>query len=79
MHKSLTIALHLRRTGICRRHLGKVGIHARIPATETHYALIGFEVADIETLAGGAYESTRSATEAGFAEFVPDGKIEQLV
>ena len=71
--------MHLRRSRVCRRHLREVGIHARIPATETDYVLIRFEIPYIEALAGGAYERTRAAPKARFRKFVPYGKIKQLV
>ena len=80
MHKSLAIPLQLRRTAVCRRHLRKVGIHAGIPAAVTYdLVIVRLEFADVETLAGRAYEGTSSATETGFGKTFPFGSIEKLV
>ena len=79
VHKPLTEALHLRGARIGCRHLSKIGIHARIPAAETQHSFVGPKVAYIETLACGAHESARAASEARFAERLPQGRVEQFV
>ena len=50
MHKPLAVSLQLGGTAVGRGHQGKIGIHARIPATVADNALLGFEIADIEAL-----------------------------
>ena len=61
VHESLSESLHLGVSGICRRHLREVPVHAGIPASETDGARIGLEISYVETLAGRAYESTCAA------------------
>ena len=65
MHKSLAEAFLLRKSVISVCHFGKLGIHARIPASVTNYAVSGLEIFDVIALTGGAYKRTRSATKTG--------------
>ena len=79
VHKSLAITLQLRGSAVCRRHLREVFVHAGIPATESHYAVIRFEISYVETLAGRANESASAATEARFGKVFPIRRVEQFV
>ena len=46
-------------------HFGKLGIHARIPASVTDNAVSGVEVLYVIALAGGADEGAGATSEAG--------------
>ena len=68
MHKSLTEALQLAVTAVAVCHLGKVGVHAGIPAAEALDAVTRVEVADVIALAGGANEGAGAAAKASLGE-----------
>ena len=79
MHKPLTETLHLSFSRVAARHKREVRIHTRIPAAETYYILVRLEIANVETLAGRAYERAGSATQTRLGEFVPFVGFEQFV
>lgn len=79
MHKPLAVSLQLGGTAVGRGHQGKIGIHARIPATVADNALLGFEIADIEALAGGTHKGARAAAETGLGKSLPLGSLKQFV
>ena len=47
MHKALTETFKLRQSRLSGGHLGEIGIHTGIPATETLNAVTGVEILDI--------------------------------
>jgi hypothetical protein len=79
VHKSLSETLKLEVTGVAVRHSRKVCVHARVPTTESLYAVVSLEILDIVALTSGAYESTRTATKTRFGKFFPFSVVEKFV
>ena len=76
MHKSLSETLYLTQSGVTVSTLGKVGIHTRVPASETDDAVAGVEVLDVIALTGRTNEGTGAASETGLRKGLPFGSVE---
>ena len=63
MHKSLAEALLLCKSVVSVRHFCEIGIHTRIPASVTNYAVTRVKILNIIALAGGAHKRTGAASE----------------
>jgi hypothetical protein len=59
-------------------HLGEVGVHAGVPATESQNTVSGVVILNVIALTGRANEGAGAATEAGFRKSLPFGTVKDL-
>ena len=59
-------------------HLGKIRIHAAIPATEPLNAFSCIKIPDIITLTSRAYKCACTTTQTSFGKFCPFGRIKDF-
>ena len=77
VQEALTEPLHLSRTGLTGGHLGKVGIHAAVPAAETAHRFAAVKVLNVIALTGWADEGTGTAAKAAFGQRLPFRPLEK--
>ena len=71
MHKPLAEPFELCRTWLTAGCLGKVRVHAAIPAAESLNAVTGIVVPNVIALTGRAYESTGTASQTSLGKSCP--------